>query len=305
MILRYARLSGHAPVFKAMTGLTVAEFDAWWVGLWPAYQAAEQARLQARARQRAVGAGHAFTLAARDQVLLVLVWLRQYPTHEVLGYRFGVSDTTVSRLVARLVPLLAETGTAAFRLPDPQRRSRRGLDDLLAETPALAVLIDSFEQRIQRPRDRATADTFYSGKKKTHTLKTQLTVDETTGKVVDVSASVPGPTNDLTLLKQSGVLERLPPGVGAIGDLGYVGITALHPHTATPRRKPRGQPRPPQDAAFNRAFASRRVSVEHTIGRLRHYQVLSQRDRHHRRHSHACVCAVAALANHQIDRRLP
>ena len=43
-----------------------------------------------------------------------------------------------------------------------------------AETPALAVLVDTFEQPVQRPKDRAEADTYYSGKKKRHTLKSQV-----------------------------------------------------------------------------------------------------------------------------------
>jgi len=38
-----------------------------------------------------------------------------------------------------------------MRMPDPGRGRRKGLPQLLAETPELAVLIDTFEQRIQRP----------------------------------------------------------------------------------------------------------------------------------------------------------
>ncbi len=128
--------------------------------------------------------------------------------------------------------------------------------------------IDTFEQTLQRPRERTTAYRYYRGKKKCHTHKSQITVDEHTGRVVDVSASVPGPTADLMLLKQSGVLDRLPPGVGAVGDLAYGGIAPLHPHGlgATPRRKPRRKPRPAEDVAYNRACAQRRVVVEHTLG---------------------------------------
>jgi hypothetical protein len=65
---------------------------------------------------------------------------------------------------------------------------------------------------------------------------------------VDVPASVPGPTADLTLLKQSGLLGRLPPDCAAGGDLGYPGLDALHPHGHIPRRKPR----PPEDVAYTR-----------------------------------------------------
>jgi hypothetical protein len=175
----------------------------------------------------------------------------------------------------------------------------------LAAIPDLTVIVDSFEQRVQRPRDQEEADRHYSGKKKQHTLKSQIAIDGQTGKVVDVSESVCGPTADLTLLKASGLLDRIAPDVGMLGDLAYVGVAPLHPagHGYTPRRKPRGKPRPPEDIVYNTAFAAARIPVEHTIGRLRRYQALMQLDRHHRRDHAARVRAVAGLVNRQLDAR--
>jgi len=177
----------------------------------------------------------------------------------------------------------------------------------LEDTPELTVVIDTFEQRVQRPAECSAADTFYSGKKKQHTLKSQVAVDEETGHIVDIADSVEGPTADIKLLEKSALLERLPEGVGAIGDLAYVGIDKLHPTglAAAPRRKPRGQPRPSEDSVYNRAFARRRIVVEHSIGRLRRYQSLSQTDRNHRQDHAARVRAVAGLVNRQLDRWVP
>ena len=301
-MLRYVALSGHPRVFKSMTGLHVADFDALVADVLPALRGAEQARRSGRPRQRAVGGGHPFELAGRDQILLTVVWLRQYPIQEVLGYLFGVSDSTVSRVIGRVLPLLEQAGRDTMRLPDPGKKKRRTLDTLLATLPEVVVISDRFEQRVQRPRDRQAADDLYSGKKKQHTLKRQLAVDEE-GRIVDVAASVRGPTADLTLL------ERLPPGVGGMGDLAYVGIATLHPAGlgAAPRRKPRGQPRPPEDILYTTAFSRRRIVVEHSIGRARRFQSLSQTDRNHRRGHTARVCAVAGLVNRRLDhqRRRP
>ena len=302
MILRYAHLSRHPVVFLSLTGLRVPEFDTLAADLRPAHATRERDRLARPDRRRAIGAGHPFELAPRDQLLLTVVWLRQYPVHEVLGYLFGVSDTTVSRVIARWLPLLEAAGRDTMRLPDPGRKRRRHLDALLADTPALAVVIDTFEQRVQRPRERDAADALYSGKKQQHTLKSQVAVNEITGEVVDVAESAPGPTADLTLAAQSGLLERLPPGVGALGDLAYIGLAKLHPQGAAPRRKPRGRERPPEDIAYNQAFARRRIAVEHTIGELRRYQCLSQTDRQHRRHHPSRVRAVAGLVNRRLRR---
>jgi hypothetical protein len=154
---------------------------------------------------------------------------------------------------------------------------------------------------VQRPKDHTEVDRYYSGKKKRHTLKSQVAVDEETGQIVDVAGSVPGPTADITLLAQSTLLERLPMGIGGIGDLAYVGIATLHPHGlgAAPRRKPRSKDRPAQDVCYNRAFARRRIVVEHSIGRRRRYQSLTQMDRNHRQQHTTRVRAVAGLVNRQ------
>jgi hypothetical protein len=305
MVLSEARLRQYPAAFVAMTGLRLDEFDALARDVLPALAAAEHTRRSRPDRRRAVGAGHPFTLAPRARLLLTVIWLRQYPTTVVLGFLFGVSHPTVLRAIGRTLPVLEQAGRDTMRLPTRGQRSRRTLDDLLREVPAVAVIVDTFEQRVQRPRDRAAADRHYSGKKKQHTLKTQVAVARHSGKVVDVPDSVCGPTNDLALLRASALLDRLPPDVGALGDLAYVGIAALHPAGlgCTPRRKPRGQPRPPEDLAYNTAFAAVRIPVEHTIGRLRHYQAVTQLDRHHRQAHSARVRAVAGLVNRQVEHR--
>ena len=89
-----------------MTGLYVPEFDKLITDLLPNYMEAERARLDRPDRQRAMGAGHPFELDERDHILLTVVWLRVYPTQEVLGYLFGVSDSTVSRTIGRVLPVL-------------------------------------------------------------------------------------------------------------------------------------------------------------------------------------------------------
>ena len=317
MIAQYAHLHRHPSVFRALTGLSLAEFALLLGRLEPAYQAQEYQRHCRPERQRAIGAGRDFALDPRDQLLVTLVWLCRYPTHEVLAWLFGVSDSTTVRIVARLLPLLQQLGHDTMRFPDPGKHHRRQFAALLAELPELAVVIDSFEQPVQRPKLRTDADKWYSGKKKRHTIKSQVGVDVHSGRFCDISESVPGPTADITLLKDSGLLGRLPEGVGAEGDLAYMGIKDAHPQGlgATPRKKPRGKdkkrdrgqakPRPPEDIAYNRAFSQRRIIVEHSSGRLRNYACLTACDRQHREDHRARVVAVAGLVNLQIDCRQP
>lgn len=299
MVARYAALRRHPAAFRALTGLTVPRFDGLWVEVAPRLAAAERARLSRPGRKRQIGAGHPFALAERDRVLLTVTWLRRYPIYAVLGLLFGISQETAVRTVPRVLPILEAAGLDGMRGRDPGKYRRPDLDALLRETPEIAVIVDTFERRIERPTDPAVADAYHSGKEKQHTLKVQVAVDEG-GGIVDIAPSVRGPTNDLTLLRESGLPARLPPEVGILGDLAYVGVAAFHPAGATPRRKPRSRPRPPADRAFNTAFARRRVRVEHAIGRLRSFEALAQRDRPHRRLHTARVRAVAGLVTRRL-----
>jgi hypothetical protein len=288
-----------------MTGLTVEAFNRMLPALRDAFDAARRRRLDRPGRQRALGGGDDFDLGVADQFLLTIVWLRHYPTQECLGYLFGVSDSTALRAIRRCLALLERAGKDTMRLPDPGRGKRRDLPALLKGTPALAVIVDTFEQRTQRPQRRQRA--YYSGKKKAHTLKSQVAVDED-GRIVDVGDSRPGRWADLKVFKRSGLVGKLIRAkVGALGDRAYVGIDGLSPKLrgATPRRKPRGKDRPAADRRYNRAFARRRIKVEHGINRLRRYQSLSQVDRHRRRLHAARVRAVAGLVNRMLDHSNP
>lgn len=303
MMLRLQRLRSVPSIFRNLTGITVAVFDHLLEQLRPAFANQRRRRLDRPDRQRAFGGGDDFDLDPDDQFLLTIFWLRHYPTQEVLGYLFGVSDSTAKRAIDRCLPLLEAAGQDTMRMPDPGRGRRKNLSTLLKDTPDVAVVIDTFEQSVQRPKKRQKR--FYSGKKKRHTLKSQVAVDEESGQIVDVADSVPGPSADIKVLKKSKLLKRLPKGVGGLGDLAYVGITDLHPEGlgATGRRKPRGQPRSLADRRYNKAFSRRRIVVEHGIGRLRRFQALTHTDRHFRKGHTARVRAVAGLVNRMLNHK--
>jgi hypothetical protein len=303
MIARLSHLRHHPSVFRSLTGVPVPLFDHLAAEVLPALAAADHTRRDRPGRQRAVGAGHPFGLGPADQILLAVAWLRVYPTHAVLGYLFGVSESAARRTLGRVLPVLARAGKDTMRMPDPGKHARRDLPAVLRDTPGLAVLVDTFEQPTRRPKRRQRA--YYSGKRRRHTLKGRVAVDEQSGRAVHVPPSVPGPTADLKALARSRLLGQLPKGVGLIGDTAYLGAANLRAGVAcvTPRRKPRGRPRPAADRRYNRAVSRRRVVVEHTIRRLRVFQALSQVNRHGRKRHEWRVRAVAGLVNRMIDAR--
>lgn len=90
------------------------------------------------------------------------------------------------------------------------------------------MLIDATEQETPKPKDRGERKGNYSGKKKRHTLKTQVTTSFS-GLLLHVSRATAGKVNDLTLLRGSGVLRELPTDLDIRLDRGYDGIERDNP----------------------------------------------------------------------------
>lgn len=120
-ILRRPHLGAHPTAFRTPTGLAVPLFDELLREVLPAHHRARAERLGRPDRQRALGGGDHFDLAPEDQILPTIVWPRQYPAREALGFLFGVSDSTAPRAVARCLPPLEQSGRDTMRMPDPGR----------------------------------------------------------------------------------------------------------------------------------------------------------------------------------------
>src|SRR5262245_34240160 len=127
MIARLDHLRKHSAVFQHLTGLAVAVFDKLATEVVPTIEAAHHKKLNRPNRQRAIGGGDNFDLSTTDQLLLTIIWLRQYPTNEVLGFLFGVSDSTASRVRTRVLPVLEHSGKDTMRMPDPGVARRKRL----------------------------------------------------------------------------------------------------------------------------------------------------------------------------------
>jgi hypothetical protein len=222
-------------------------------------------------RQRALGAGAKRRLSPAREVLLVLIYLRHNVAHEVVGQLFGVSADTSENLFHELVPLLRELCPAErFAAEKRWQRSEPSWTPDVVER----VLIDTFETPIPRPTGEARQRRVYSGKKKRHTLKTQVVTDAQ-GELLALDAGHPGPTADKRLYERSAVPQQFPDAAKQ-GDLAYVGTVGVE----VPQRKPRGGQLTEPQRAENRHKASVRVHVEHGIRRLKAFRILREPYRH-------------------------
>lgn len=305
-MLSYEELCRHPAAFPSLTGMTRAEFD----GLLPRFTQAEAdvragsdtTRRDGRPRERAAGAGRRYRHGPADRLLMTLLWLRVYPTYEVLGFFFGLHKRNAQLNVLAALEALDSLADFPFDRPGRDRKRLRSAAEVMAAFPQVRVIIDAKEQRVNKPQGEERQKPYYSGKKKAHTIKTQVVID-TRGRVAAVSASVPGATHDLTLLVGSGALTGLGEGEAAMMDKGYAGVGRHHPGVPVvlPHKKPRGGELSEPQRAFNREVARHRIVVEHTMAQLNRFTVLRQVFRAKKRHRHGGVVRVVAVL---VNRRM-
>jgi IS5 family transposase len=122
------------------------------------------------------------------------------------------------------------------------------------------------------------------------------------GRIGGVSATVPGSTHDLTMMRDDGVLERLAEGEGAMADKAYTGAQGDRPGVplVVPAKATRSHPLSEDQKSANRVISGCRVVIEHVMAQLSRFQVLKQVFRSaFGRHTRA-IRVVAAL----VDRRI-
>src|SRR5262249_43095029 len=224
-------------------------------------------------RRRAAGAGHPHRHDSRHRLLMALVWLRVYPTYELLGFFFGLHQRNAQRNVRDALAVLDTLDDFPFDRPDRDRQKLGSLTAVMTAFPEVRVLIDSKEQRVNRPTGHDAQKPYYSGKKTAHPLKTQVVVDPC-GRIESVGDSVPGGANhDLPLRCGSGVLEQRAEGEAAMVDKGYVGLKNYYPEVPVviPFKASRNHPLTEEQKGYNRVVARYRIVVEHTMAPLNRF----------------------------------
>ncbi len=304
-MLNLQRAKKNPALFRRITGLTVQAFDELIKKGQPHYRAFEQKRLARPDRQRALGAGGQFKLSLEERGFMTLFALRTYPTWALLGYLFDLHESNAFRDVAMIRAFLSEQ----VPLPERARKQRIGsLEELLDEMPGLRVIIDGTEQEVQRPKEKEQRKRAYSGRKKRCTVKTQVVSEEGSGLIMDTSSGHEGSKHDLTMLADSGVVDRLPSeGVEAWTDKGYVGVEGVVPvgwGVHQPKKKPRGGELSEAEKASNREVNGVRIQVEHRILAMKQYRVLKGVYRGREGGYGSVVDLVAGLVNLERMRAL-
>ena len=270
MKMQYSELKDRNSLLQSLTGFNSTEFEA----LLPSFAAAWDRFVEEtsahKKRKRKQGGGRKGELSLlEDKLLFILVYFRQYPTQEVQGYLFGLRQTQANQWVHRLAGVLNQA--LGDELTLPERRPAK-LSEVLSNCPELVFLIDGTERPINRPKDKDKQKTYYSGKKKGHTVKNNV-ITNRDGKVLYLSDTNEGKKHDKKIADEEDY--HFPPDSQLLQDTGFQGYRPDGVTILQPKKKPRGGELTANEKVINRAISSIRVGVEHSIGGVKRAQIVA------------------------------
>lgn len=119
-------------------------------------------------------------------------------------------------------------------------------------------------------------------------------MDRTRQQIVCVAIGT-GKVHDFALFK--GTPLALAPTVELLADTGYLGSHKIHRKSQIPHKSSQLKPLTPDQKQENKALASQRIVVEHSIRTLKRFRLLSSTYRNKRKRFGLRVNLIAAIVN--------
>lgn len=270
-MLSYSKVENRPRVLQSLTGLTVREFETLLVSFQQAWADYVQTTFIAdQPRARRYGAGRRPKLAdERDKLLFILVYFRLYPTQEVQGFLFDLGQPQANEWVHKLTRILNQALGYEKQLPE---REPARLAAVLQACPSLEFIIDGTERRMQRPKNSQRQQDYYSGKKKTHTMK-NIVISNRKGRVEFVSDTYPGRVHDKSIA--DGEVYPFPKGSDLWQDSGFQGFSPEGVTIHQPQKKPKNGELTEAEKDKNREISRERVEIEHQIGGIKRCKIVT------------------------------
>ncbi len=168
----------------------------------PILEAERKKKLQTRSdrkRKYVRNDGRRRTVYARQKFLMTLIYLRQNVNHTVVGQMFGVSADTSENVFHEVLPILQREFPS--QKWEAEKKWRKG-EGKWSPNEVDYLIIDSFETPIKRSSINEKQRKKYSGKKKMHTLKSQLITDQN-GEIIQIDAGFDGPKADIEIYRDT------------------------------------------------------------------------------------------------------
>ena len=225
-------------------------------------------------------------LSRADQLLMSLMYWREYRTEFHIAQSYGVSEATVCRTIRKVEDVLVRS--KKFRLPG--KKALQPSDTVFTVGPSGC-------QRTACGASKKSQERHYSGKNRRHTQKAQLIANQKTAEIVVTSFSS-GNKHDFQLFKDAKL--DLAEHIRILADAGYQGLAELHENCQTPFKKSKYHPLTKKEKQRNRTLARKRILIEHIFRKLKVFRILSERYRNRRKRFALRFNLIAAIYNLEL-----
>ena len=156
-------------------------------------------------------------------------------------------------------------------------------------------IVDATESKIDRPQEHQ--EDWYSGKKKQHTIKTQIEIGIETLFIYSVRFAK-GSTHDFKLFKDSKIDYNKENTLFV--DKGYMGIVNIHNNSIIPIRASKKHKLTEDEKWYNNEISKIRIKVEHVNAFIKKFKIISTRFRNRRKHFKLYMSLICGIYNFEI-----
>ena len=268
----YNELAKNSRKFLAMTGYTVAEFQAllpYFQREFEQYVATKTLSGKLRTKRRYSEYKNSPLPTIEDKLLFILIYLKQGSLQEAHATLFKMHQPDANRWLHLLHRLLNQALAVAGELPVREAEALA-----LSENEQMLYFHDGTERPMVRPKDKEAQKLYYSGKKKQHTLKNIVMIG-TLCKIILLTPTCEGKKHDKKIADEANY--TLPQDSLLYQDTGFQGFTIAGVTIIQPKKKPRGKALTPEEKVSNRAISRIRIRIEHAIGGVKRYRIVKDK----------------------------
>jgi len=220
----------------------------------------------------------------KDCLFFTLFSIRNNLVFETLGFIFGIDSGLAQKNLKRFLPILQKVLLQNGFLPKTEFNNIEEFTSYISAQKEL--IIDVTEFTVQRPKDNEKQKEMYSGKKKRHTVK-KLVIATKDKRIFFLGKIYPGKVHDFNILQKefstsTNWFEKLIVMI----DLGFQGFQDKYQSLKNiiPFKKKRGKKGEissltDAEKDYNKLLGKERVKVEHSIGGMKTFRLISERIR--------------------------